>query len=102
VSDPQGSAHDPIHPGEILLEEFLLPAGISQNGLANAMGVPPRRLNEIVHGARSVTPDTAARLSRALETTDLFWLNLQNRFDLEVVRSTKGEELDRISLVISA
>lgn len=72
-----------IHPGEILLEEFLVPMGISQNKLARVISVPPRRINEIVHGKRSVTADTDLRLSKALGTSEGFWLGLQNDFDLE-------------------
>jgi len=72
-----------IHPGEILLEEFLFPLEISQNKLARDMKVPPRRINEIVHGLRSVTADTDLRLSRALGTSEGFWLGLQADFDLE-------------------
>jgi len=72
-----------IHPGEILFEEFLVPLVISQNKLANDMQVPARRINEIVHGLRSVTADTDLRLSRALGTTEGFWLGLQADYDLE-------------------
>lgn len=72
----------PIHPGEILLEEFLKPMGISQYRLAKATSVPARRINEIVHGNRSITADTALRLSRFFGMSDRFWLNLQMRFDL--------------------
>jgi addiction module HigA family antidote len=93
------TAHDPIHPGEILLEEFLKPMGISQYRLARAIDVPPRRINEIVHGKRSVSPDTALRLSRAFGTSDRFWLNLQMRYDVDVALSTHEEELSRIVLL---
>lgn len=72
-----------VHPGEVLNEEFLLPLGISQNALARAMNVPPRRINEIVHGARAVTADTALRLAIVLGTTPQFWLGLQADYDLE-------------------
>ncbi len=72
-----------IHPGEILLEEFLIPLNISQNKLAVNTGVPPRRINEIVHGLRSVTADTDLRLSKALGTSEGFWLGLQADYDLE-------------------
>lgn len=72
-----------IHPGEVLLEEFLLPLDISQNALARAIDVPPRRINEIVLGKRGITADTALRLSRALGTSAAFWMNLQTSFDLE-------------------
>lgn len=88
--------HDPIHPGEILLEEFLTPMGISQYRLARAIDVPPRRINEIVHGQRRITPGTALRLARALGTTDRFWMNLQTRYDLEVEAQAHRAELDRI------
>ena len=73
----------PIHPGEILLDEFLEPMEISQYRLAKDIGVPPRRINEIVHGKRSVTPDTALRLSRYFGLSERFWVNLQSRYDLE-------------------
>jgi addiction module HigA family antidote len=77
-----------IHPGEILLEEFLNPMGISQNRLANAMRVPPRRINEIVHGNRSITADTAVRLSRVLGTSPQFWMNLQGEYELRLTAQT--------------
>ena len=75
-----------IHPGEILLEEFLNPMGISQNALARAIGVPPRRINEIVLGKRGITADTALRLSRAFGTREGFWMGLQADYDLEEAR----------------
>ena len=96
------TAHAPIHPGEILLEEFLAPLDISQYRLAATIGVPARRINEIVHGKRSISPDTALRLSRALGTSDRFWLNLQNRYDLDVARSGHEAELDGIPSLVSA
>jgi len=86
----------PIHPGEILMEEFLEPLQVSQNRLAVAIGVPPRRINEIVHGKRRVTADTALRLARYFGTTDRFWLNLQTRFDPEVEKDHLGNTLERI------
>ena len=86
----------PIHPGEILMEEFLEPLEVSQNRLAVAIGVPPRRINEIVHGKRRITADTALRLARYFGTTDRFWLNLQIRYDLEVEKDHLGNSLDRI------
>jgi antitoxin HigA-1 len=86
----------PIHPGEILMEEFLEPLKVSQNRLAVAIGVPPRRINEIVHGKRRVSADTALRLARYFGTTDRFWLNLQTRFDLEVEKDHLGSTLERI------
>ena len=75
-----------IHPGEILLEEFLKPMGISQNGIAKAMGVSPRRINEIVHGKRSLTADTAVRLAKCFGTSEQFWTGLQADYDLEEAR----------------
>jgi addiction module HigA family antidote len=95
-------AQAPIHPGEILLEEFLNPLGISQYRLAATIGVPARRINEIVHGKRSISPDTALRLSRALGTSDRFWLNLQNRYDLDVATLQHRDELDRIPSLLTA
>ncbi len=74
----------PVPPGEVLLEEFLKPLGVSQYQLAKDISVPPRRINEIVHGKRAVTADTALRLSRYLGTSERFWLNLQARYELEV------------------
>ena len=88
-----------IHPGEILLEEFLEPMGISQNRLARAMGVPPRRINEIVHGKRAVTADTALRLARALGTSEQFWMGLQADYDLEEARKTSGKTLEKVENV---
>lgn len=85
----------PIHPGEILLEEFLLPMGISQNRLAIDVGVPARRINEIVLGRRRITADTALRLSRYFETTPQLWLGLQTDYDLDVAEDELGERLDR-------
>ena len=79
-----------IHPGEVLLEEFLLPMGISQNALARAAGVPPRRINEIVLGKRGVTADTAVRLAVALGTSERFWLGLQADYDLEEAHRALG------------
>ena len=85
-----------IHPGEVLLEEFLKPLDISQNKLARAMGVPPRRINEIVHGKRAVTADTAIRLSRALGTSEQFWMGLQADYDLEEARKAAESELKKV------
>jgi antitoxin HigA-1 len=84
----------PVHPGEILLEEFLGPMGVSQYRLAKDINVSPRRINEIVHGKRSVTADTALRLSRYFGTSDRFWLNLQTSFDLDVQRDKLGDRLE--------
>ena len=88
-----------IHPGEILLEEFLTPIGISQNRLARAMDVPPRRINEIVHGKRAITANTALRLARALGTSEQFWMGLQADYDLEEARRSFGNKLKNIENV---
>ncbi|MGB5727885.1 MAG: HigA family addiction module antitoxin [Thiogranum sp.] len=88
-----------IHPGEILFEEFLKPMDISQNRLARAMSVPPRRINEIVHGKRAVTADTAIRLALALGTSEQFWMGLQADFDLEEAKKSVQKELDKIEHV---
>jgi addiction module HigA family antidote len=85
---------EPIHPGEILLKEYLEPMGISQYRLAKDIRVPPIRINAIVHGKRSITADTALRLARYFRTSERFWLNLQVRYDLEVERDRLGERLD--------
>mgnify|MGYP001820649564 CR=1 FL=1 len=84
----------PVHPGEVLLEEFLQPMGISQYRLAKDISVSPRRINEIVHGQRSITANTALRLSRYFGTSERFWLNLQTGFDLEVEKDRLGDSLD--------
>jgi addiction module HigA family antidote len=84
----------PIHPGEVLLEEFLKPMGISQYRLAKGITVPPRRINEIVHGTRAITADTGLRLSRYFGTSERFWLNLQTRYDIEVQKDRLGDILD--------
>lgn len=86
----------PIHPGEILAEEFLEPLGVSQYRLSVAIGVPPRRINEIVHGKRRISADTALRLARYFGTSDRFWMNLQNRYDLEIERDRLGNDLRQI------
>lgn len=92
----------PIHPGEVLLEDFILANDITQHRVAVAIGVPPRRINEIVHGKRRITADTALRLSRYFGTTDLFWVNLQNRYDLEIERDVIASELEGIHPLASA
>jgi addiction module HigA family antidote len=84
-----------VSPGEILQEEFLRPLGISQYRLAKALTVPPRRINEIVHGKRAVTADTALRLARHFGTSERFWLNLQARYDLEIEKDRLGDRLRR-------
>jgi addiction module HigA family antidote len=86
---------DPIHPGEILLTEFLEPLGISQYRLAKSISVPARRINEIVHGTRAITADTALRLSRYFGTSERFWLNLQTRYDLEISKEALGPRLEK-------
>jgi antitoxin HigA-1 len=92
----------PIHPGEILAEEYLVPLGITQHKLAVDIGVPPRRINEIVHGKRRISADTALRLARYFGTSERFWLNLQGRYDLELERDRLGSALDRIRPLRSA
>ena len=93
----------PIHPGEILLEEFLKPLEISQYRLAKDLSVPPRRINEIVLGKRAVSADTALRLARHFRTSDRFWLNLQTHYDLSVERERLGARLDReVSILAKA
>ena len=77
-----------IHPGEVLFEEFLEPMGLSQNAIAREIGVPPRRINEIVLGKRGITADTAIRLARRLKTSEQFWMSLQAEFDLEEARKS--------------
>jgi len=84
----------PVHPGEVLAEEFLAPLGLSQYALAQALGVPQMRISEIVRGRRGVTPDTALRLARYFGTTAEFWVNLQARHDLEVVREAVGRAIE--------
>src|ERR1700692_1399171 len=86
----------PIHPGEILLKDFLEPMGISQYRLAQDISVPPRRINEIVHGSRRISADTALRLARYFGTTERFWMNLQSRYDLEIEKDRLGPVLDGI------
>ncbi len=93
---------DPVHPGEILLEEFLNPLDISQYRLAKDVSVPPRRINEIVHGLRAISADTALRLARYFGTSERFWLNLQTRFDLEREKDRLGDRLDQEVLPRSA
>ncbi|MDT7858061.1 HigA family addiction module antitoxin [Rubrivirga sp. S365] len=88
-----GDVLHPVHPGEVLAEEFLGPLGLSQNRAALAMRVPARRVNEIVHGKRSVTADTALRLARYFGTTPEFWVNLQAHYDLEVARDASGARI---------
>lgn len=84
----------PIHPGRVLLEEFLEPMGISQYRLAKDTSVPPRRINEIVHGKRSITADTAIRLGKFFGMSAQFWMNLQSRYDLEVAEDNLEDRLE--------
>ena len=86
----------PVHPGEILMEDFIDGFGITQNKLAVAIGVPPRRINEIVHGKRRISADTALRLGRYFTMDPQFWINLQSHYDLEVEMDALGDSLDRI------
>jgi addiction module HigA family antidote len=92
----------PVHPGEILAKEFLSPLGVSQYRLATEIAVPPRRINEIVHGKRGISADTALRLARYFNTSERFWLNLQARYDLEIEKDRLGETLDRIRPLAAA
>jgi len=91
----------PVHPGEILLEEFLRPLQLSQYRVANDTSVPPRRINEIVHGKRAITADTALRLARYFGTSERFWLNLQARYDLEVEKDRLGDRLAKEVVVLA-
>lgn len=92
----------PIHPGEILQEEFLDSLGVSQYRLANDVGVPPRRINEIVLGKRGITADTALRLGRYFGTSPQFWMNLQARYDLEMQRDLIGNQLEKVRALRAA
>ena len=85
----------PIHPGEILFEEYLKPMNISQYRLAKDINVDPRRINEIIHSQRSITADTALRLARYFGTSERFWLNLQSRYDLELQKMELGDRLEK-------
>jgi antitoxin HigA-1 len=87
--------HAPVHPGEVLLEDFLRPMGLSQHALAHAIGVPPQRIGEIVHGQRAVAAETALRLGRYFGMEAQFWLNLQARHDLNRAADLLGDRLDR-------
>ena len=85
----------PVHPGEVLLEEFLVPIEVSQYRLAKDINVPPRRINEIVHGMRGISADTALRLARYFGTSERFWLNLQAQYDLDIEYDRIGKRLER-------
>ena len=89
----------PIHPGEILLEEFLKPMGVTQYRLSKAIGVDPRRIHAIVHGERAITADTALRLSRFFGLSERFWMNLQTRYDLEVEKDRLGRRLEKVEIL---
>lgn len=97
-----GKTMAPIHPGEVLQEEYLSPLGVTQHRLAVAVGVPPRRINEIVHGKRGISADTALRLARYFGTSERFWLNLQSRYDIELERDRLAQELEEIEPLRSA
>lgn len=86
---------DPIHPGEILLEDFMKPLNVSINGLARDIGVPPGRISAIVNGKRAITADTALRLSKYFNTSSELWLGLQSEFDLRVAKRTVGPEIEK-------
>jgi len=88
---------EPIHPGEILMEDFIDGFGITQNKLAVSIGVPPRRINEIVHGKRGITADTAIRLARYFGTSEEFWMNLQSNYELRIERRTLKEKVAEIT-----
>lgn len=92
----------PVHPGKILQEEFLKSLGVSQYRLANDVGVPPRRINEIVLGKRGITADTALRLGRYFGTSPQFWMNLQTRYDLEMQRDLIGNKLEKVRALRAA
>ncbi len=91
----------PIHPGEVLLEDFVKPLGLTQHRLAKGTGMPPRRINEIVHGKQSITAEAALRLSKYFGTSERFWLNLQARYDLEVERDRLGNRLKKEVTVLA-
>ena len=91
----------PVHPGEILMKEFLEPMGITQYRLAKDISVVPRRVNEIVHGKRAITADTALRLSRYFGTSEKFWINLQTRYDMELQKDLLGDRLEKEVVVLS-
>mgnify|MGYP005820034799 CR=1 FL=1 len=94
--------HPPIHPGEILREDFLEGFGITQNKLAVSIGVPPRRINEIVHGKRGITADTALRLAKYFGTSAQFWLNLQAHYDLDLAEDRVADQIAAITPLKSA
>ncbi len=93
---------EPVHPGEILMEDFIRGFGITQHKVAVAIGVPPRRINEIVHGKRGITADTAIRLARYFGTSEEFWMNLQSNYELRMGHQALGDRLDAIRPLASA
>lgn len=95
-------AHEPIHPGEILREEFLTPMGISAYALAKAIGVPQTRIGAILHGQRAITADTALRLSRYFGLSDRYWIQMQEDYELEVARDALGDQLEKITPLTAA
>ena len=91
----------PIHPGEVLMKDFLEPMGITQYRLAKDISVPARRINEIVHTKRAITADTALRLSRYFGTSERFWMNLQTRYDMETQKDKLGDRLQKEVVVLT-
>lgn len=100
--EPMNDRVEPVHPGEVLMEDFINGFGITQNRLAVAIGVPPRRINEIVHGKRGISADTAVRLSRYFGTSAEFWMNLQAHYELRIERRALQAQLDAIVPLKSA
>ena len=94
--------YSPIHPGEILVEEFIEPFGITQHRLSVAIGVPPRRINEIVHGKRAITADTALRLGKYFGLDPQFWLNLQSRYEIELAQDRAADQIAAIQPLVAA
>ncbi len=93
---------EPIHPGEVLMEDFIKGFGVTQHRVAVAIGVPPRRINEIVHGSRRVSADAALRLGRYFGTSAQFWLNLQSRYDIDVAQDGLAEQIEAITPIQAA
>jgi addiction module HigA family antidote len=92
----------PIHPGEILREEFMVPLGLSSNALARAIGVTPARVNDIARGQRGITADTALRLARYFNTSHQFWMNLQDHYDVQIAASAAGKAITHIKPLTGA
>lgn len=97
LTTTEGDLIEPIHPGEVLMEDFIEGFGITQNKLAVSIGVPPRRINEIVHGKRGITADTAIRLARYFGTSEEFWMNLQSHYELRTERRALGGQIAAIA-----